>query len=119
MKFSLTDMEQKIMTRLWETQKWTTGAQFWDYFNSHGTPSKRQTVNTYLTRMMEKGLLVKNRTAYMYAYTKEEFEQKKAQDILDRMYGGSLKNFLSALSGTKNLSKQDKEDLRVFLDGPG
>jgi predicted transcriptional regulator len=47
--------------------------------------------------MTEKGLLAKNRTAYMYAFTREEYEEKKAKDVLDSMYNGSLKKFVAAL----------------------
>lgn len=116
MRYSLSDTEQKILERLWDTKKWTSGAEFWEYFNSHVKLSKRQTVNTYLSRMTDKGLLVKNGTAYMYAFTKEEFERKKAEDIIDSMYHGSLKKFVSALNGTKKLNQQEKEELKVYLD---
>lgn len=116
MNYSLSDTEQMILDRLWEIKKWTTGAEFWEYFNNKGKSAKRQTVNTYLARMTEKGLLVKNGTAYMYAFTREEFEEKKAKDVLDSMYHGSLKKFVAALHGTKKLNKQEKEELKAYLD---
>ncbi len=116
MKYSLSNTEQMIMERLWEIKKWTTGAEFWEYFNSKGKSSKRQTVNTYLARMTEKGLLVKNGTAYMYAFTREEYEQRRAKDILDSMYHGSLKKFVAALNGAKRLNQQEKEELKAYLD---
>lgn len=39
---------------------------------------------------------------YWAAITKEEFEQAKAKRILDVLYQGSIKNFLTALYGGEN-----------------
>lgn len=117
MKYILSSQtEQEILDYLWENKQWTSGAGFWVYFNEHGKVRKRQTVNTYLTRMVEKGLLVKNGTKYMYAFTKEEFEQKKAKEFIDTMYGGSLQNLVTALTGNKKINKKEKEDLKKYLD---
>lgn len=116
MNYNLSDTEQMILERLWEIKKWTTGAEFWEYLNSKGRSAKRQTVNTYLARMTEKGLLAKNGTAYMYVFTREEYEEKKAKDVLDSMYNGSLKKFVAALNGTKKLNQKEKEELKAYLD---
>jgi len=116
MKFSMTKMEQDIMNLLWSSGRWLSGAEFWDYFNNHGKICKRQTVNTYLVRMTEKGLLIRNGKKYMYAYSKEEFSSKKAWEVLDTMYNGSIKNFVTALTGGKGISKEDADEIRACLD---
>lgn len=116
MKFNLTQMEQDILELLWQTGSWTSGAEFWEYFNSHSKPCKRQTVNTYLTRMTEKGLLVKNKRKYMYAFTEEEFQGKRAEEVLNSMYHGQIKNFVAALGGFKKFSKEEVADLKEYLD---
>ena len=51
MHFSLTNTEKDILELLWEKKSWMSGADFWDYFNQQGRNFKRQTVNTYLSRM--------------------------------------------------------------------
>lgn len=116
MHFSLTNTEKDILELLWEKKAWMSGADFWDYFNQQGRNFKRQTVNTYLSRMTEKGLLVKNKTKYIYAYTREEFEEKRASEILDTMYKGSLKNFVVALTGNVKLSPDEAAELKDYLD---
>lgn len=116
MRFHLTKTEQDILELIWEKKQWMSGANFWEYFNSHGKACKRSTVCTYLTRMTDKGLLVKNGTKYIYAYTKEEFEEKKAIELLDTMYDGSLGNFLSALTAKKKLDEKETMELREYLD---
>lgn len=115
MNFFLPEAEKEIMNILWAKKQWMSGAEFWEYFNANGKPCKRQTINTYLTRMAEKGLLVKHQRKYMYAYTKEEFDQKKANEVLD-MYEGSLKNFLSAITGGKKITHEEAEELRTYID---
>lgn len=115
MNFFLPETEKEIMNILWAKKQWMSGAEFWEYFNANGKSCKRQTINTYLTRMAEKGLLVKHQCKYMYAYTKEEFDQKKANEVLD-MYEGSLKNFLSAITGGKKITHEEAEELRTYID---
>lgn len=117
MKYVLTSQtEIDILNLLWEKKQWMSGADFWQYFNSHGKPCKRQPVITYLTRMEEKGLLVKNGKKYMYAYTPEEFEYKKAKELLDTMYDGSLKNLVAALTGSNKINRKEADELREYLD---
>ncbi|WP_367568326.1 BlaI/MecI/CopY family transcriptional regulator [Lacrimispora sp.] len=116
MRFILSSTEQKIMELLWKNQKWMSGADFWEYFNSNGQNCKRQTINTYLSRMTQKGLLIKNEKKYMYAYTKEEFEEKKAEEVLNTLYEGSLEKFVFALTGNKKINSDEAAELKKYLD---
>lgn len=116
MKYELTDTEKEILNYLWNNGKWTSGAEFWEYFNNNGRPSKRQTVNTFLTRMTEKGLLVKHGKKYMYAYSRNEFEQQRAKEVLNEMFDGSVKKFLTALTGTQQITVSAADDLKKYID---
>lgn len=116
MLYKLLDIEQTILELLWKTGQWMSGADFWNYFNSHGREMKRQVVNTYLARMVDKGLLVKNGTKYIYAYTKEEFDRHQAAEVLNSMYHGSLRNFIVAATGNRRLNHEEAEALRDYLD---
>ncbi len=116
MLFDLSDTEKIILELSWEKKCWMAGAEFWSHLNERGGNFKRQTVNTYLSRMSDKGLLIKNKTKYIYAYTKEEFEEKRATEVLNTMYNGSLKNFLTALTGNIKISPDEAFELRNYLD---
>ncbi len=115
MKFFLSKTEQAILNLLWKNQRWMSGVEFWKYFNANGKPCKRQTINTYLTRMTDKGILVKNERKYMYTYKKEEWDQKKANEIITTMFDNSLKNFIVAITGSRKLSKKEAEELKEYL----
>lgn len=116
MLYKLSEIEREILDLLWEKGQWMSGAGFWNYFISRGKLMKRQAVNTYLTRMTEKGLLVKNGTKYIYAYTKEEFYERQAVEVLDSMYEGSLKKFVIAATGNKRLNPEEANELKKYLD---
>ena len=116
MNFSISASEEEILTVLWDTKHWMTCKELMEYFNDNGKSWKRQTINTFLARLIQKGLVVKNQNKYIYAYTKEEFDALKTKEILDAFYDGSLKNFITALSGTKKISSDEVSALKEYLD---
>ena len=116
MKLTLSSMEQEIMELFWRTEHMLTGADVWEYFNEIGKENKRQTINTYLTRMTKKGLLIKKGRKYFYQYTKEQLEQQRARMILDTLYDGSFQKFICALSGGNSLTKKEADEMRKYLD---
>lgn len=116
MKLELTEIETEILNYLWDNGEWTSAAEFWIYFNENGRPSKRQTVNTFLTRMTDKGLLVKHDKKYMYALSRKEYEQELAKEVLSEMFDGSLKKFLSSLTGNQKITECEAEDLKKYID---
>lgn len=117
MNWEFNDSEKEIMSYLWKTGQWTSGAEFWAFFNQKGKVIGRQAVNSYLARMVDKGLLVKNGKKFMYVYTEAEYEQRRTKEILDTVYGGSTKKFLSAaLTGGKRLTKEEASELIELLN---
>ena len=64
MIFDLSPNEQIIMDYFWERNEWLSGANMWEYFNKIGKAYDRSTVNTYLARMTDKGLLKKDKRKY-------------------------------------------------------
>lgn len=116
MNYDLTPAEEEIMAALWENGRWMTIHELIEHFSSLGKDWKRQTINTFLVRLAKKGLIVKNGKKYIYAYTKEEYNALKASGILDSLYGGSLKDFVSALSGSHKLTPEEAKELKQYLD---
>ena len=116
MLFNLSNTELDILEISWATNRWMSGADFWNRLNGQGGNFKRQTVNTYLSRMTDKGFLVKCQTKYIYTFTKEEFEKKRALEILYTMYSGSLKKFLLALAGSVKMDCDEAFKLQDYLE---
>lgn len=81
---------------------------------------KKQTVNTFIKRLTDKGLITTDETGknrvYHAAMTTAEYEQGKAEKLLDDFYGGSVYTFLSALTGNKGIDKKTADDLRTIVE---
>lgn len=116
MNYSLTDSEQKIMDILWKYAQWMTIAELGAELEKDGILWKRQTINTFLSRLIKKGLAVQNGRKYIYTCTKEEFQTGKAREFLKEEFGDSFKKFVVALSGHKGLNQNDMEGLMNELE---
>lgn len=77
------------------------------------------TIITFLTRLCEKGFLSltrKGRTNYYTPLISErEYLAQESRNILDRLYGGSLASFATALCDS-GVSREDIEQLRDMLE---
>ena len=71
---SLSPTEMEIMEVLWNSEGMTNN-DIVVYFKGLGKEWKRQTTSTFLTKMMQKGLVIKEGHRYAACYTKEEFEE--------------------------------------------
>ena len=77
------------------------------------------TIITFLTRLCEKGFLSltrKGRTNYYTPLISErEYLAEESRSILDRLYGGSLASFATALCDS-GVSREDIEELKDMLE---
>lgn len=77
------------------------------------------TIITFLTRLCEKGFLSltrKGRTNYYTPLISErEYLAGESRSILDRLYGGSLASFATALCDS-GVSREDIEELKDMLE---
>lgn len=116
MKYELSNSESKIMDILWKQHRWMSAGELRKILEQEGTIWKRQTINTFLVRLKSKGLIIQNSRKYIHAYTKEEFDSLKAKELLDDDYGGSLLNFITALSGNKSIDTEEADKLKDYLE---
>lgn len=107
---TLSPTENEIMEVLWKSEGMTNN-EIILYFKERGKEWKRQTTNTFLTRLIGKGLVTKTGHKYMTNYTKQEFERLQTKEILDSMYDGSLTNFISALNGGRQITEEEAKEL--------
>ena len=77
------------------------------------------TVNTYLTRLAEKGFVGVKRAGRENRYTplvsREDYLAYDSRAVLSRLYGSSPRNFVAALA-RGGLRREDVEQLRELLD---
>ncbi len=78
------------------------------------------TILSYLSRLEDKGFVKREKRGKNNYYSplveKEPYLKETGRSMLNRMFGGSLKNFATALYDGGELSREDIEELRQFVD---
>lgn len=120
MNKTLSDTEYEIMCHFWETKDEKGFSELMNYFqNEQDKIWKKQTLNTFLTRLIQKNLLqfrkVGNKKFYSVNMTKLEYEKFCAQEILNESYEGKLSKFLAALTGEAKVAQLDEEALMAYI----
>ena len=118
MMFKLTDAEWKVLDTLWQKDCLVLGEIVESLYAS--TKWSRNTVHTYLTRMEKKGLVFidRNKEPHTYSalYSKEECSKKERDDLLNKVYSGSVSHLIAAFLKDSKISSEEKEMLNKLLD---
>ena len=113
----MTDKEWKIMEALWISGGMTLGAD--TEAVEQDTHWSAKTVSTYLTRMMEKGLVTAEGTkprVYRALMEREECVTAERNDLLERVYRGSAGKLVAAFVKDGSLTREERDALRRLLD---
>lgn len=118
---SLSETEMKVMKVIWKMDRPVKSNELLDiFFAKEGKEWKGQTIATFLSRLVDKGLLSVKREGRANTYTPcltlKEYKRKEAQSMLDTMYQGSLNNFLATLYEDKITSNELDELKKWFAD---
>ena len=112
----LPDTELEVMKALWASGPDTTRAQLEQSLEAFRWASK--TINTYLTRLVEKGFVSVRREGKTNLYTplvgREEYLAFDSRAVLDRLYG-TPRNFVAALA-RDGLDWGELEELQALLE---
>ena len=113
----LPDTELEVMKALWASGPDTSRAELETALERFSWASN--TVNTYLTRLVEKGFVSARREGKNNRYTplvsREDYLAFDSRAVLSRLYGSSPRNFLAALA-KNGLEERELDDLRELLD---
>ncbi|WMJ88632.1 BlaI/MecI/CopY family transcriptional regulator [Anaerocolumna sp. MB42-C2] len=115
----LPDSELEIMMIIWEAKEPVTSA-----FVSEKLKYKKEwkitSVLTFLSRLVDKGFLSSTREGKVNIYFpligEQEYLVSESKSILEKLYGNSLTNFVTALYKSKTISEEDITELRLFID---
>ena len=117
-KKRLPDAELAVMQAVWAVGGEVGRADIEGALASHGWSAN--TLNTYLTRLCEKGFLTSRREGRNNLYTplvsRDRYLEFESRSVLQRLYGGSLGSFVAALNAEQPLEQREIDELRQFLD---
>ena len=114
----LPDSELEVMQVLWDCEAPTPRAEV-EARMAQIHPMAQTTLLTLLTRLAEKGFLRIEKQGRSSVYTplvaRADYQARQSRRFLDRVFGGSLPAFASALTAS-GLSREDLEELRKLLE---
>lgn len=114
----LPDSELNVMQAIWSCPPPVSRAQIEEKLQTT-YPIAQTTLLTLLTRLTEKGFLTIDKQgrgkSYTPAVTEQEYLAQQSRSFIDRLCGGSMSTFASALCDS-GLSKEELEELRELLE---
>ena len=121
MKLSLSNMEWKLMNRLWDGGPMTL-MELTRALEAE-TGWTKHTVLTMLTRLETKGAVgwepAGRARRYAPALAREDVRREETASFLDRVYGGKPGMLMSALVEDRALTREDIDELSEILRKAG
>ena len=115
----LPDGELELMMIIWEAEGAVSRIEIEEKMDADKSLTAG-TILSYLSRLEEKGFVEREKRGKMNYYRplveKRLYLKETGKSILKKMFGGSLSNFATALYDGEELSNQDIEELRQFLE---
>lgn len=118
MFYELTNREFEIMTIFWENEDGVSFGEVHAYVNELGKKLKRQSVNTYIQNLIAKGYVraegEERHKLYYPALKQQEYNSIMAKQMVNQLFGGSLKKFIVAFS-KEGLTEKEVQELKALL----
>lgn len=115
----LPDAEFELMKAVWDSKPPVTTTQIIEKLDSEKS-WKPQTVLTMLVRLIEKGFLQSEKAGRERKYTpailEQDYMQIETKDFMKRYYGNSAGSLVKTMYDGKNLSQEDLQELREWID---
>lgn len=115
--YSASEAEQEVLNMLWEQEgDGIRQPKLLALFEASGKEWKRQTLNTFLSRLEEKGLVTRENRIVKTVYSRDEYNCMRMKAAIDEMYGGRLSNFLAAFVNENTLSAEEAQEMIRILE---
>jgi len=119
MDLKLSDAELAIMQILWDKGE-TRATEIADIAKAKYDWEKN-TGYTFLHRLIKKGAVTRRDPGFYCKATcqRDALLAQEAQDMVSKLYSGSIGQFVSAFFGGKAISVEEKEQLQKLINGNG
>jgi predicted transcriptional regulator len=109
--YNLSESEKEVMEIVWNYPEGIRQSELLEVCNNKGKIWKRQTLNTFLSRLEEKNMIVRDNRIVKSVYTKDEYYNRQMQKVIDDVYDGKLSCLLTALTKNVTLSEEETREL--------
>lgn len=114
--FSITETEWKIMEAVWDNPNISFGEIKNSLCDSAWSDS---TIKTLIRRLVAKGALNYTEDGghnrYSASISREKCQLKETKNLIDRVFGGSLKMLVASLTHESSLSEEEAEKLMDII----
>lgn len=114
--YDIPESEREVMEMLWKFPQGIKQSALLERLNEAGKDWKRQTVNTFITRLEEKGLVRRESRTVWATMSKEDFSNLQVEDVVENVYGGMFSNLVLAFARDNKLTKEDAEQLKKIVE---
>lgn len=118
-RYTLTEAEYDVMLELWKFPEGIRQSELLNQINAGGKDWARQTLNTMITRMLDKGVISREKRMVRPAIDKETYCNHQIEEMLWEGYDGRLSNLVLAFSKENRLTQEDVKELEEIIKGYG
>lgn len=112
----ISDAELEVLKVLWTKKEPMTERQIVEVLGQE-SGWHRATIQTLLRRLCEKDAVRKDKKVVFFfspVISETEYAKERTSDLLNKIYGGSAKNLISAMLSDNTLSEEDIDDLKKY-----
>ncbi len=114
--YDISATEKEVFEMLWKYPEGINQTELLELFISEGKTWKRQTLNTYLSNLEDKGLIQRKKRTIWPLYTESEYNNLQMQEAIEKMYNGKLSNFVVAFTKGKDITDDEVDYLIKILN---
>ena len=116
----MSDSEKEIMKLIWDHGVAMTISELLDQIERTGRDWKRTTVRTFISRLIDKGMLISQKEGrgalYVARISEEEYLKTQSVQFVNQVFGGNVSTLLTSLFGQQCLESKDIEELEKFWE---
>lgn len=114
-KYHFSRTEQEIMDKLWSLSEPVKQTQLLEMFNAQGKEWGRQTLNTLLIRLEQRGFVVREKRMVSPAFSRKELGVKIMEEAADNYYEGNIGELFVAFAKKQSITREQAEDLKKVI----
>lgn len=103
------------MDKLWSLSEPVKQTQLLEMFNAQGKEWGRQTLNTLLIRLEQRGFVVREKRMVSPAFSRKELGVKIMEEAADNYYEGNIGELFAAFAKKKSITREQAENLRQMI----
>lgn len=114
-KYHLSKTETEIMEKLWKIGEPVKQTELLAIFNEEGKEWGRQTLNTLLIRLEQRGFVKREKRTVQAVFNQQDFGTQIMYEATDNYYHGHLNGIFAAFARDKRYTKKDAEELKQMI----